>query len=86
MPIDPYSFYTATLSAGAILMGFYGTFLAFRIQREANYYRQPALDFGLSEARDVYIGLTHFSSSFLLIVMTTTKVNATSFLHRRGSE
>ena len=62
-------FYEAALAAGAVLSGFIGTFLAFRIQREANYHRQPVLDFHLTEARDVYIDLAHFSSSFLLIVL-----------------
>ncbi len=66
-------FYEAALAAGAIISGFIGTFLAFRIQREANYHRQPVLDFNPTgdnaRARDVRIGLAHFSSSFLLIVL-----------------
>ena len=57
------SFYTATLSAGAILTGFCGTFLSFRLQREANYYRQVALDFETREARDVFVDLTHFTAT-----------------------
>lgn len=65
--MDPMSLYSSLLSAGAILAGFCGTFLAFRIQREANYYRQPALDFATGEARDVPIGLTHFTSGLLLL-------------------
>jgi hypothetical protein len=67
------SFYEASLSAGAIISGFIGTFLAFRIQREANYHRQPVLDFNPEEsegrARDVHIGLAHFTSSFFLILL-----------------
>ena len=38
-------FFAEVLSAGAILCGFCGTFLSFRIQREAGYYRQVAIDF-----------------------------------------
>jgi hypothetical protein len=66
-------FYEAALTAGAIISGFIGTFLAFRIQREALYHRQPVLDFNPSgdegTARDVHIGLAHFTSWFLLIVL-----------------
>lgn len=66
-------FYETALTAGAILSGFIGTFLTFRIQREANYYRQPVLDFNAKEpegrAKDVLIGLSHFTSSFLLIII-----------------
>lgn len=40
------------LQAGAILAGFCGTFLAFRIQREASYYRQPVADFDTGRAAD----------------------------------
>jgi hypothetical protein len=65
------SFFGTVLNAGAILAGFCGTFLSFRIQREANYYRQPSLDFELGEAKDIYIGLTHFTSSFLLLGLAT---------------
>jgi len=64
-------FFEAIIGAGAILSGFCGTFLSFRIQREANYYRQPALDFSTGKARDVYIGLTHFTSAFLLLILAT---------------
>jgi len=38
-------FYEAALTAGAITSGFIGTFLAFRIQREAGYYRQVGAGF-----------------------------------------
>jgi len=66
-------FYEAALTAGAIVSGFIGTFLAFRIQREANYDRQPAVNFSPSgskaRARDVDIGLAHFTSSFLMILL-----------------
>jgi hypothetical protein len=35
------AFYTSVVSAGAILTGLAGTFLQFRIGREASYYQQP---------------------------------------------
>lgn len=66
-------FYQAALAAGSILTGFNGTFLTFRIQREANYYRQPVLDFNgerpEGRGKDAPIGLSHFTSSFLLIIL-----------------
>ncbi len=62
-------FYGSVTTAGAILAGFSGTFLSYRIQRESNYYRQVSIEKG--EARDVYIGLSHFTSSFLLIIFST---------------
>ena len=75
-------FYTAALTAGAIAIGFSGTFLQFRIQREANYYRQPVASFekaislkkgegkpGEKAGTDAFVGLSHFSSSFLLIIL-----------------
>jgi hypothetical protein len=72
---DPQTFYAAVLSAGAILTGFSGTFLQFRIQREANYYRQPVLFYveGAEQGKgqDVAIGLTHFTGAFLLIIVST---------------
>lgn len=68
---DQSTFFSAYLSAGAILAGFCGTFLSFRIQREASYYRQPALDFQSETARDVFMGLSHFTSSFLLLIIAT---------------
>lgn len=71
MSSDAIALYAALLSAGAILTGFCGTFLSFRIQREANYHRQPALDFKTNQARDVFIGLSHFTSSFLLLIVAT---------------
>jgi hypothetical protein len=61
-------FLPACLAAGAILTGFCGTFLSFRIQREANYYRQPVVDYHEGKGRDVYLGLSHFSSAFLLLI------------------
>jgi hypothetical protein len=71
MLVSPEQFFAAALSAGAILCGFCGTFLSFRIQREAGYYRQVALDFEKQKARDIYIGKTHFTSSFLLLCLAT---------------
>jgi hypothetical protein len=72
---DHETFYAAVLSAGAILTGFSGTFMQFRIQREANYYRQPVLSYvergETGKAQDTYIGLTHFTASFLLIITAT---------------
>src|SRR5258706_15088191 len=62
-------FFEVVISAGAIVAGFCSSFLVFRIQRESNYYRQPALSFEHKEARDVYIGLTHFTSSLLLLIL-----------------
>jgi hypothetical protein len=71
MTAEEIALYAALLSAGAILTGFCGTFLSFRIQREASYYRQPAVDFATGKSRDVLIGLSHFTSSFLLLVVAT---------------
>lgn len=68
---DSNSLYAALLSAGAILTGFCGSFLSFRIQREANYYRQPAVDLKTNKGGDVYIGLSHFTSSFLVLIAAT---------------
>jgi hypothetical protein len=66
-PTNPTSFFEAALTAGAILSGFCATFLVFRIQREAAYYRQPVADYRERKGIDVFIGLTHFSSAFLLL-------------------
>lgn len=71
MNIEPQNFFAAALGAGAILSGFCGTFLSFRIQRESAYYRQPVLDYTSGEAKDVYIGLSHFTSSFLLLILAS---------------
>ena len=64
-------FYGSVISAGAILAGFSGSFLVFRIQREADYYRQPAVDYESKSGKDINLGLSHFSSSFLLIILAT---------------
>lgn len=71
MTPEEQTFFSAALSAGAILTGFCGTFLSFRIQREAAYHRQPALDYDEGDARDVYIGLSHFTSSFLVLILAS---------------
>lgn len=71
MEPDLQTFFSASLSAGAILTGFCGTFLSFRIQREANYYRQPVVDFESEQAKDIPIGLSHFTSSFLLLIVAS---------------
>jgi hypothetical protein len=70
-PQDISPVFAPALSAGAILTGFCGTFLTFRIQREAAYYRQPALDFRNGRAKDILIDLTHFSSAFFLLILAT---------------
>ena len=75
-----FAFFEAVINAGAILGGFCSTFLVFRIQRESNYHRQPALDFESGNAKDVHIGLTHFTSSFLLIVLASLSSIAFGFL------
>ncbi len=72
MTVVTTSFFEAVLTAGAILSGFCGTFLAFKLQREATYYRQPAVDFRTGKGRDVFIGLTHFTSPFLLLILATS--------------
>jgi hypothetical protein len=81
---DHETFYAAVLSAGAILTGFSGTFLQFRIQREANYYRQPVLSYvegaRAGKAQDTYISLTHFTAAFLLIIMATLTALAFGFV------
>jgi len=71
MRTNPEVFFGSLLSAGAILSGFCATFLVFRIQREAAYYRQPVVDYSEEKGKDVYIGLTHFTSAFLLLVLAT---------------
>jgi hypothetical protein len=66
-----HEFFPAALAAGAILTGFCGSFLAFRIQREASYHRQPAVDFNTGKAKDIVLGLSHFSSSFLMLILAS---------------
>ena len=79
MPADS-SFFASVIGAGAILSGFCGTFLAFRIQREANYYRQPVLSYDEGKAKDVLIGLTHFTHGFLLLLLATACALVFGFL------
>lgn len=62
------SFFGAILSAGAILTGFCGTFLSFRIQREASFYSQPSLDFAQGKAKVITIGATHFTVAFGVLI------------------
>ncbi len=71
LTVQPPAFFSSVISAGAILTGFCGSFLAFRIQREASYYRQPALNYDNEDARDIYIGLSHFSLPFLLLIIAS---------------
>jgi hypothetical protein len=65
------AFFESIITAGSVLAGFCGTFLAFRIQREASYHRQPAVDFATGTAKDISIGLTHFTSAFLLLTVAS---------------
>lgn len=70
--MSPYdSFYAAVLSAGAILWGFCGTFLVFRIQREANYYQQPVLDYETGKAKNVKICMQKLSLPFGVLLFAT---------------
>jgi len=79
-PTNPEAFFAAVLSAGGLLSGFCGAFLAFRIQREAAYHRQPAVDFHQEKGKDVFIGLTHFTSAFLLLGLATSCSTIFGFL------
>jgi hypothetical protein len=73
------SFYQAALTAGAILSGFNGSFISFRIQREANYYRLPAYWYNekAQEGEAKWVGdsvdirQSHFTTSFFLIILGT---------------
>ncbi len=62
-------FYPAALTAGSVIAGFIGTFFSFRIQREANYYRQPVLDFETGSSKNVNIDDTHFTVSLFLLCL-----------------
>ena len=55
------------LTAGAVLTGFCGTFLSFRIQREAEYHRKPSD----SEDASNPSSLSHFSPSFLILLLAS---------------
>jgi len=76
LQFEAQTFYPAVLAAGAILMGFCGTFLAFRIQREADYYRQAVPE----RRRDKYIGLTHFTSSLVLLLLAAASAMVFGFI------
>jgi hypothetical protein len=65
-PSDVTTFFAASLNAGAILAGFCATFLAFRIQREAGYYRSPD-----GKGKDTFSNLSHFTASLLLLLLAT---------------
>jgi hypothetical protein len=56
------------LAAGAILTGFCGTFLSFRIQREAEYHRKPSSQPDSKAGRAAHVSLSHFSASFLILI------------------
>jgi hypothetical protein len=64
-------FYAAVLNAGTILWGFCGTFLAFRLQREAAYFRQPVADYNAKSGRNVLIGEQHFRLPFIVLGIAT---------------
>jgi hypothetical protein len=66
--MQPWEFYAAILNAGTILWGFNGTFLAFRLQREAAYRRQPVLDFNTASGKDVDLNLQRLSWPFLILL------------------
>src|SRR5271170_1588768 len=59
-------FFAASLNVGAILAGFCATFLSFRIQREAGYYRAPD-----GKGKDTFSNLSHFTASLLLLSLAT---------------
>lgn len=65
------TFFSAVISAGAIIAGFCASFLSFRIQREAAYFRQPVSSSSPDRGKDSYVGLTHFTSSMLLLLFAT---------------
>lgn len=71
MATDPEAFFESVIKAGAIIAGFCGTFLAFRIQREANFYHSP----GNQPENE-----QHFTSSFLLIILATILSLVSGFL------
>jgi hypothetical protein len=54
-------FLGTVLTAGAIISGFCGSFLVFRIQREAEYYRTPGKQWNEQ----------HFTPSLLLLIVAT---------------
>jgi sterol desaturase/sphingolipid hydroxylase (fatty acid hydroxylase superfamily) len=68
---DLTTFFQNVIQAGSILAGFSATFLAFRIGREAEYYRSPE-----GNTRDQQ----HFTSSFLLIILATAAALVSGFL------
>jgi MFS family permease len=70
-PSEVAIFFQSVIGAGSILAGFSATFLAFRIQREAEYYRSP----GGSVHNE-----QHFTSSFLLIILATAAGLFSGFL------
>ncbi len=63
---DLTNFFAASLNVGAILAGFCATFLSFRIQREAGYYRSPD-----GSGKDTFSNLSHFTASLLLLLLAT---------------
>jgi hypothetical protein len=61
-PVDN-QFFANIIAAGAVVASFCAVFLQFRIQREADYYRNPS--------HPEPLNLQQFSSSFFLIILTT---------------
>jgi len=70
----PENVFGDALAAGAILTGFCGTFLVFKIQREADYHRRPEEDTDSAS-------LSHFSASLLILLLACllTTIFGTAF-------
>jgi hypothetical protein len=64
--VDRLNFFDTSLNVGAILAGFCATFLSFRIQREAGYFRSPD-----GKGKDTFSDLSHFTASLLLLLLAT---------------
>ena len=62
-------FFQSVLTAGAIISGFCGSFLVFRIQREASYFRYP----GLGDRNQ-----QHLTPSLLLLIVATLALSVFS--------
>ena len=58
------NFFESALNAGAILTGFCGTFLVFRIEREAGFFRAPGWNDKDKRAIVLEYNLQHFTWSF----------------------
>jgi hypothetical protein len=67
-------FFRDIIGSGAILAGFCATFLVFRIQREADFYRTA------NDPKGTERNEQHFTSSFLLIIFGTLAALCGGFL------